>query len=831
MKKRNKLKLNKRIVAALAVLLAVGFAYISSAINIGGVFTLFTATYDVHFDNLQVTDGSVEADTPTYSSNDTKVRASVRFTQPGDFYEFTIDAVNAGTIDAMLNTVDDVDLTEEQEKYIDYKVTYADGEELAQYQELNAGDSLTFKIRASFKENINKEDLPEDGDTLDITFDTEYIRADDNRIRRRAENTLYNVLKDEAESGGLAKKYTGEHQDSIDASISTKDVYYFYGSTTNNKTTISEKNNVIFGEQCWKLYRTTDTGGVRLLYNGEIEGGKCLNSRGTHAGYNSTTSLLLSGNYWYGTSYNYDKENKTFSLRGTTEQNTWNDTTSEDLIGKYTCASTNLNEECSTLYYTLEKESATTSIVETIKSNASYNTIGSSEYNIDGSLPAYAGYMYNNKYSSNKYKALSTGATIQDVYEYASVSTTYWISDSYTYNSETNKYDLVNPYKLESTDEYLDLIGKYTSFSSSATTTSIIYYIAQANMNYFYTIQMRNNNNLNYYNTNYTYGDSYTDNGNNTYTINNATTIDRINYLNNYENMGKKYLCINATNNTCSDLKLINATTKNSFTTKNIDNYYKFSSGYTYENGQYILDSTNSTDFEYYIGNKHYTCWNSSGICTQISYVYYSMDDNFLIYYYFKLGEGKTIENAIAEMFYADDVNQVNSTLKELVDQWYKKNLINYSNYIDNTIYCNNRQITNYGGLSESNSVSTKITFKESSETNTLKCNNITDSFSHNNSKAYLEYNIGILPRYEYTIIANGMSLTDNRYWTISPYNFGHRFDDGVINGYQVVKGSTPVYNMIIESASIRPSISLKSNAFYTSGDGSMENPYLIYTE
>ena len=342
---------------------------------------------------------------------------------------------------------------------------------------------------------------------------------------------------------------------------------------------------------------------------------------------------------------------------------------------------------------------------------------------------------------------------------------------------------------------------------------------------------MRNNNNLNYYNTNYTYGDSYTDNGNNTYTINNATTIDRINYLNNYENMGKKYLCINATNNTCSDLKLINATTKNSFTTKNIDNYYKFSSGYTYENGQYILDSTNSTDFEYYIGNKHYTCWNSSGICTQISYVYYSMDDNFLIYYYFKLGEGKTIENAIAEMFYADDVNQVNSTLKELVDQWYKKNLINYSNYIDNTIYCNNRQITNYGGLSESNSVSTKIIFKESSETNTLKCNNITDSFSHNNSKAYLEYNIGILPRYEYTIIANGMSLTDNRYWTISPYNFGHRFDDGVINGYQVVKGSTPVYNMIIESASIRPSISLKSNAFYTSGDGSMENPYLIYTE
>ena len=40
-----------------------------------------------------------------------------------------------------------------------------------------------------------------------------------------------------------------------------KDVYYYRGEISNN--------NVIWGDKCWKIVRTTATGGVKLIYNGE----------------------------------------------------------------------------------------------------------------------------------------------------------------------------------------------------------------------------------------------------------------------------------------------------------------------------------------------------------------------------------------------------------------------------------------------------------------------------------------------------------------------------------------------------------------------------------
>ena len=49
-----------------------------------------------------------------------------------------------------------------------------------------------------------------------------------------------------------------------------------------NAMRILDKNNVLFAGQCWQMIRTTDTGGVKMIYNGEAEDGKCLDTRGTH---------------------------------------------------------------------------------------------------------------------------------------------------------------------------------------------------------------------------------------------------------------------------------------------------------------------------------------------------------------------------------------------------------------------------------------------------------------------------------------------------------------------------------------------------------------------
>ena len=78
---------------------------------------------------------------------------------------------------------------------------------------------------------------------------------------------LYDVLKNEAESGGNAKVYIGEHHDSFTEEPSKK-IYHWYGE---NDRDFVYKNNVFFANYCWQMIRTTDTGGVKLIFNGQPE--------------------------------------------------------------------------------------------------------------------------------------------------------------------------------------------------------------------------------------------------------------------------------------------------------------------------------------------------------------------------------------------------------------------------------------------------------------------------------------------------------------------------------------------------------------------------------
>ena len=154
-------------------------------------------------------------------------------------------------------------------------------------------------------------------------------------VNEYLEPTLYNVLK-KASQEGYAKEYTGEHHDSFTEAPSQK-IYHWYTDTTdegNHKATeIQDKNNVIYANHCWKIIRTTDTGGVRLLYNGEAENGQCLNTRGNHVGYSGVSNKVLSAQYYYGTDYTYDKSQNSFSLAGTI-------TTGDIKTKQYTCLST-----------------------------------------------------------------------------------------------------------------------------------------------------------------------------------------------------------------------------------------------------------------------------------------------------------------------------------------------------------------------------------------------------------------------------------------------------------------------------------------------------------
>ena len=110
---------------------SIGHAVMNRTLSITGNSLVNQNTWDIHFDNPLVTEDSVTLDLPTIDSKNFVVSFDVNLDLPGDFYEFTVDIVNDGTIDAMIDSIQNTYvLTEEQKKYLNYTITYQGGDEI-----------------------------------------------------------------------------------------------------------------------------------------------------------------------------------------------------------------------------------------------------------------------------------------------------------------------------------------------------------------------------------------------------------------------------------------------------------------------------------------------------------------------------------------------------------------------------------------------------------------------------------------------------------------------------------------------------------------------------
>ena len=105
-------------------------------------------------------------------------------------------------------------------------------------------------------------------------------------------NIDFGVASSESNGGGV-NTISGTENDQYP-------VYYYRGNVTDN--------NVKFANFCWKMVRTTDTGGIKLIYNGVPgDDGSCNNTGtasqiGTSA-FNSTYTTPADVGYMYGTVY------------------------------------------------------------------------------------------------------------------------------------------------------------------------------------------------------------------------------------------------------------------------------------------------------------------------------------------------------------------------------------------------------------------------------------------------------------------------------------------------------------------------------------------------
>ncbi len=176
---------NKKIIVYVCLLIlciSIGYAALSTTLNITGESSIKSAKWDIHFDNLVVDSASVSATSPaTINQSKNTIDYTVKLPNPGDSYSFTVEVVNAGTIDAMVSVVSNTGLSYEQMKYVSYSVTYSNGLNVNTKDALKAGERLKLKITVRYRTELSASDLPSEDETLDLTFKVTYVQADDSK--------------------------------------------------------------------------------------------------------------------------------------------------------------------------------------------------------------------------------------------------------------------------------------------------------------------------------------------------------------------------------------------------------------------------------------------------------------------------------------------------------------------------------------------------------------------------------------------------------------------------------------------------------------------------
>ena len=713
--RRKKIR-NKNYIFLLILCMGIGFALLSTQIQINGMTTLIGSTWDVYLSNVQVIGENAQVITPpTIDENKTKLAFEIKLNQPGDFYEFTVNAVNNGTVDAMISDVTLTEMDESISNYLLYNISYLDGTTIKDDDIISAKDSVTYKIRIEFKKNITISELSENAININLSFSIDYTTVNASIDRTFPAMAKKSAADDSFINFNKNSFYTNGNGLFVVNSTKENDypIYYYRGEVN---------NNVLFAGYCWKIVRSTETGGTKLIYNGPQSYTYSETNRLEEANYN-----ILSNIEEY--PFTFDEESMSYI-------------------------------------------STSNKSIELTDATIEFSVLEAGDYFLNLNIPTQTETMSIKVYKDGNYLTYLT-YSIDDkkVVELYGLTTESVITIKYSKSGGGSQYsqDKLSFSLDKGIEGVLDCDNK-----GDRTVIG-------------YSPYNENTNSLAY--VGYMYG--------NTYPVSSITREEQ---------------------------EIIRATS------------------YTYSNGTYTLtDTTNSTEVSE-LNEYHYTCYNSQTSCNTLYYVY-KIEENEE--YYIELTDGKTIEEAIAEMM----TNTTNSSLKNTVDNWFQNNIVsyfnnldkNYKKYIEDTVWCNDRSINTIGaeeytanGWIENGNIGNNLYYsslgRRMNGAPTLTCSNKNDSFTVKESASgngKLTYPVGFLTVDE-IVLAGGQNArndyyylnSDSNWWTMSPRGFHNSVDIHYVDNYGAV--SSNVY-----STGVRPVISIAPGVkIRKTGTGTVSNPY-----
>ena len=453
--KSNKIKIFVLTMLILLVSVA-GITYAYFTIQITGNDTassmrLRTANMQLVYNDVQIVSG--EYATPGWSQNKT-----LTVTNNGNVTaEYTIiwrDLINEVTngelvISATCASNVQGNTCEGFEKSVPTRLTEAHNVLVKSGISIEPGETHTYTVTAEFIETGSNQNYNQN----------KYFNGTLNIAEKAETHPLYEVMSTLATAGTYAATIGGFPNDTY-GEVGTKTIYYIKPATSADESALLNKINVKFAGFCWQILRTTDTGGVKLIYNGEPDSttGDCkaINTADTHLGVITTSKeyVAMSGAYQYADSYTYDLNAGTFTLTNPSEGNYANN---KNLIGKYTCKTSSSTTTCSTLYYLGIPNSTTPNSPYSAKytiGNTQNSQIGTTPFNLNYKSPAYVGYKHGILYENAGDTAPTSGSIMgHDV---------YWNGTNYELRESDNS---------TSSGTIYDENHHYTCNSASATCT------------------------------------------------------------------------------------------------------------------------------------------------------------------------------------------------------------------------------------------------------------------------------------------------------------------------------------------------------------------------
>lgn len=310
----NKNKRNKKLFLMLILVLAVsiGYAAIATTLKINGTTTVKGARWNVYWENPKVTSGSVTTTEPQLSENDTIATYDITLNEPGDFYEFTIDAVNAGSINAKIaengikNTVYENDGTTVKTlpAYIGYTVTYADNDEV-----ITEGDILEkangstptkkkYKVKVWYKTDIDQSILNTSTDeTMQLKFEVQYVQADKNGV---AVQTGAKLIKSKASTTTDTTEAVAISHEATSQTGALTD-YRYMGANPNNYIYFNcddYSNQTSSTCETWRVIGVTDDERVKIVRQDPVDNTAWDDNDNDWE--NSTLKATLNGEYLNG---------------------------------------------------------------------------------------------------------------------------------------------------------------------------------------------------------------------------------------------------------------------------------------------------------------------------------------------------------------------------------------------------------------------------------------------------------------------------------------------------------------------------------------------------